>query len=124
MWRYLFIVPLIAHGLVHVADLGDAPALDHPTAPIHPAHSWLFGDRRAGALAFALVSAGLLVAGGIGLWAHLEWWRTVAGLGLGASLGLMVVYFNPWFLFIEAVNASLIVGLLWLAWPSKTMVGA
>lgn len=75
-------------------------------------------------MTLALASAGLLVAGGIGLWANLEWWRTMAGLGLGASLGLMLVYFNPWFLFIEAVNASLIVGLVWLAWPSKTMVGA
>jgi hypothetical protein len=36
----------------------------------------------------------------------------------------MVLYFTPWFLFIEVVNAGLIVGILWLDWPSKSMVGA
>jgi hypothetical protein len=45
-------------------------------------------------------------------------------VGLAVSLGLMVVYFNPWLLFIQAVNAALIVGILWLDWPSKSMVGA
>jgi hypothetical protein len=28
-------------------------------------------------------------------------------------------YANPWFLFIQAVNAALIVGIVWLDWPSK-----
>jgi hypothetical protein len=70
------------------------------------------------------VAAGLLVGAGIGLWAHAEWWRPVAVASLAVSFGLMVLYFNPWFLFIEAVNAGLIVGILWLDWPSKAMVGA
>ena len=43
--------------------------------------------------------------------------------GLATSLGLMVVSFDRWFLFIEAVNTALIVGILWLSWPSPTMVG-
>jgi len=30
----------------------------------------------------------------------------------------------PWFLFIEAVNLALIVALLWLDWPSRSVVGA
>jgi hypothetical protein len=60
---------------------------------------------------------------GIGLWAHAEWWRPVADIGLAVSFALMVLYFNPWYLFIEAVNAGLIVGILWLNWPSKSMVG-
>ena len=37
---------------------------------------------------------------------------------------LMVVYFTPWYLVIGAINAALIVGIVWLAWPTKTMVGA
>jgi hypothetical protein len=36
----------------------------------------------------------------------------------------MIFYFHPWFLFIQAVNAGLIVAIVWLDWPSKTMVGA
>jgi hypothetical protein len=48
-----------------------------------------------------------------------EWWRPVAVIGLAVSFALMVLYFNPWYLFIEAVNAGLIVGILWLDWPSK-----
>lgn len=44
-------------------------------------------------------------------------------IGLAASFGLMVVYFNLWYLFIEGVNAAL-VGIVWLAWPTKAMVGA
>jgi hypothetical protein len=31
----------------------------------------------------------------------------------------MVVYFNPWYLFIEGINAALIVGIVWLAWPPR-----
>jgi hypothetical protein len=48
----------------------------------------------------------------------------VVHVGLGGSLGLMVLYFNPWFLFIESVDVALFVGIVWLTWPSKTMVGA
>jgi hypothetical protein len=36
----------------------------------------------------------------------------------------MVLYFNPWFLFIEAVNAGLIICLVWTTWPTTSMVGA
>jgi hypothetical protein len=28
-----------------------------------------------------------------------------------------------WYLFIQGVNAALVVGIVWLAWPTKTMVG-
>lgn len=42
--------------------------------------------------------------------------------GLAVSLGLMILFFNPWFLPIQIVNAGL-VGILWLSWPSESMVG-
>ena len=47
----------------------------------------------------------------------------MAVAGLAVSFVLMVVYFNPWFTFIEVVNAGLIVGLVWLDWPTESMVG-
>jgi hypothetical protein len=45
-------------------------------------------------------------------------------VGLAVSFGLMALYFHPWFLSIEVVNAGLLLGILWLAWPSKSLVGA
>jgi hypothetical protein len=75
-------------------------------------------------MSLALIAAALQVAAGTGLRAHADWWRTVAVLRLTVSFGLMVLYFHPWFLFIQAVNAALIVGLRWLNWPYKSMLGA
>lgn len=123
IWRLLFIAFLLAHAGIHAA-IWATPAPKDPKAPFDAGHSWLLGDQRALALALALLAAGLLLAAGIGLWTHAEWWRPTAVVGLAVSLGLMVVYFKPWFLFIQAVNAALIVGILWLDWPSTSMVGA
>jgi len=123
MWRLLFIAFLIAHGLVHLA-IWLMPKPADEKAPFDPDHSWLLGDQKAIAVVLAVTAAALLVGGGLGLWSHAGCWRSVAAIGLATSLGLMVVYFNPWYLFIGAVNAALIVGIVWLAWPTKTIVGA
>jgi hypothetical protein len=124
MWRLLFVGFLIAHGLVHLA-VWAMPKPKDQRAPFDPATSWLFGrDQRTLALTLAFGAAAVLVAAGLGLWVHADWWRPVAVTGLAISFLLMVVYFNPWFLFIEGVNAGLIAGILWFAWPSQTMVGA
>jgi hypothetical protein len=123
MWRFLFIAFLIAHGLMHLA-IWLMPKPAEQKAPFDPDHSWLLGDQKAVAVVLGVAAAALLVAGGLGLWAHSGWWRSVAVIGLATSFGLMVVYFNTWYLFIEGVNAALIVGMVWLAWPTKTMVGA
>jgi hypothetical protein len=125
MWRFIFIAFLIAHGLVHVAMwvLIPKPA-PGKEAPFDSSYSWLLGNQRALAASVAVATAAILVVAGFGLWAHADWWRAAAVIGLTASFGLMVVYFTPWFTFIEAVNAALIGSILWLSWPSKTMVGA
>jgi len=123
MWRLLFIAFLIAHGLVHLA-IWLMPRPAEEKAPFDPDHSWLLGNQKTVAVVLAVMAAVLLLAGGLGLWAHAGLWRGVAAIGLAISLGLMVVYFNPWYLFIGAINAALIVGIVWLAWPTKTMVGA
>jgi hypothetical protein len=123
VWRFLFIGFLIAHGLVHLA-IWLMPKPPHDKAPFDPAHSWLIGDRKAVAVALAVVAATLLVLGGVSLWARADLWRVAAVSGLGVSFGLMVVYFNPWYLLIQGVNLALIIGIVWLTWPSKAMVGA
>lgn len=122
MLRWLLIVFLIAHGLVHFAIW--APKYDPEKASFDAAHSWLIGDRRLLAQVLAFVAAGLLVLAGIALWAHSGWWRPTALVGLGLSTVLLLLYFNPWYLFILAVNLALIIGIGWLDWPSKSTVGA
>lgn len=125
MWRFIFIAFLIAHGLVHVAMwvLVPKPA-PGKKAPFDASYSWLLGNQRALAASVAAGTAVVLVVAGLGLWANADWWRAAAVIGLAASFLLMVVYFTPWFTFIEGVNAALIGSILWLSWPSKTMVGA
>jgi len=103
-------------------DLGD-PQVQGPERPFRRVALVVAGQPE-GLGGGALAAAVLLAAAGIGLWAHAEWWRPVSVVGLAVSFGLMVLYFNPWFLFIQAVNAGLIVGILWLDWPSQSMVGA
>jgi hypothetical protein len=125
MWRFIFIAFLIAHGLVHVAMWVFVPKpAPGKEAPFDASYSWLFGNHRALAATVAAATAVVLVVAGLGLWAHADWWRAVAVIGLAASFLLMVVYFTPWFIFIEGVNAALIGSILWLSWPSETMVGA
>lgn len=72
----------------------------------------------------ALAATVLLVAAGSFLWAQVPLWRLLAASGLVVSIGLMILYFNPSFLPIQIVNASLMVGILWSSWPSESMVGS
>jgi hypothetical protein len=121
MWRFVFIAFLIAHGGIHAAIWATRPKAD---APFDPSTSWLLGSQRSLAMAIALVAAALLALGGVGLWMHAEWWRGVAIAGLGVSFGLMVVWFNPWYSFIEVVNVALLIGLALLERPSSEVLGA
>jgi hypothetical protein len=123
MWRVLFIAFLLVHAAIHLA-IWATPAPKDPNAPVDARHSWLLGDQRAAAAVLAVVAAVLLAAVGIGLWAHAGWWRPVAAVGLAVSFGLMVLYFHPWFLFIQVVDAGLVGAIVWLDWPSAAMVGA
>jgi len=120
--RWLLIVFLIAHGLVHVAIW--TPKYDREKAAFDASHSWLIGDQRLLAQVFAFTAAALLVLAGIALWAYGGWWRPTAVVGLSVSTVLLLLYFTPWYLFILAVNIALIVGIAFMDWPAKTTVGA
>ncbi|MGH8944930.1 MAG: hypothetical protein ACRDVL_02130 [Acidimicrobiia bacterium] len=95
MWRFLFVAFLVAHGGIHLA-IWATPV--NPEVPFDATRSWLLGNQRALAMVLAIAIAAVLVAAGLGLWAHADWWRPVAVVGLAGSLGLMVLFFNPWFL--------------------------
>jgi hypothetical protein len=120
--RWLLIVFLIAHGLVHVAIW--TPRYDPEKAAFDASHSWLIGDRRLLAQVLAFTAAALLVLAGIVLWVQGGWWRPTAVVGLSVSTVLLLLYFTPWYLFILAVNIALIVGIAFMDWPATTTVGA
>lgn len=122
MLRVLLIGFFIAHGLVHVAIW--APKYHAEKAGFDASHSWLIGDQRTLAQVLAFTAAALLVLAGVALWPHGGWWRPTAVVGLSVSTVLLLLYFNPWYLFILAVNIALIVGIAFMDWPSKTTVGA
>lgn len=122
MLRWLLIGFFIAHGLVHVAIW--APNYDPEKAAFDASHSWLIGDQRPLALVLAFAAAAILVVAGIALWAHGEWWRPTAVVGLSVSTLLLLLYFTPWYLIILPVNIALIIGIAFMDWPTKTNVGA
>lgn len=123
MWRFIFVAFLISHAAIHVA-IWATPAAKASESPFDASESWLLGSQRSLAMFAALTASVLLAAAGVGLWAHAEWWRAVAVAGLALSLGLMIVWFNPWYSFIEVVNAALLIGIAFYAWPSKATLGA
>jgi hypothetical protein len=81
--RWLLIVFLIAHGLVHVAIW--APKYDPEKAAFDASHSWLVGDQRLLAQVLAFTAAAILVLAGAALWTHGGWWRPTAVVGLSVS---------------------------------------
>jgi hypothetical protein len=124
MWRSVFIGFLVVHGVIHLMMwVWVAKPEPGKAAPFDASHSWLLGTQKGFAAIVAVATAALLVVAGIGLWAHADWWRAAAVIGLSASFALMVLYFQPWFVFIQGVNAALIVSIVWLSWPSRAMVG-
>jgi hypothetical protein len=119
--RVLLIAFLIAHGLVHLAIW--APQYN-PGKPFDASRSWLVGRNRPLARILAFSAAAALGLAGIALWAHGGWWRPTAVVGLSVSTVLLLVYFNRWYLFILAVNAALVIGIVVVDWPARAAVGA
>lgn len=98
MWRLIFVAFLVAHGLVHIGVWAMPKPADGKEPPFDPAHSWLLGDARTLAISLAAVSAALFVIAALGLLGHADWWRAMAVVASGVSLGLMTLFFNPWLL--------------------------
>lgn len=80
--------------------------------------------KKALGLALTLAAGAAFVIAGGALWAQAEWWRAVAVTAAALSLLFFVVFFQPLILFGMALDVAVIVALLWLDWPSKSMVGA
>jgi hypothetical protein len=112
MWRFLVIAFLFGHGAIVAAQVIGVP------------DSWLFEQRKALGIALTLAAGAAFVIAGAGLWAHAEWWRAVAVAGAALSLVFFGVFFQPVILFGMALDVAVIVALVWLQWPTKSMVGA
>lgn len=80
--------------------------------------------RALAGIVLTLAAGAAFVIAGAGLWAHAEWWRALAVTGAAVSLLFFVVFFQPAILFGMALDIALIVALVWLKWPTKSMVGA
>ena len=89
------------------------------------ATSWLLGSSSAG-LGNALWVLALLtfLAAGIGAAFHLGRWRPMALAGAVVSLAVMALYWDPRLWMGAAVDMGVLVGLLWLRWPSTELLGA
>lgn len=112
MWRFLIIAFLFGHGAIVAAQVIGVP------------DSWLIGEKKVLGLALTLAAGAAFVIAGGGLWAHAEWWRALAVTGAALSLLFFVVFFQPVILFGMALDVAIIVALVWLKWPSESMVGA
>ncbi len=112
MWRSLFITFLFLHGAIVAAQASGAP------------DSWLPGHRKELGIALTLAAGACFLVAGAGLWAQAEWWRALAVTSAALSLAYFVVYFQPLILIGMALDVAVIVALVWLNWPTKSMVGA
>jgi hypothetical protein len=112
LWRFLIIAFLFGHGAIVAAQASGVP------------DSWLIGERKVLGLALTLAAGAAFVIAGGGLWAQAEWWRALAVTGAALSLAFFAVFFQPLILFGMALDVAVIVALVWLKWPSESMVGA
>jgi hypothetical protein len=112
VWRFLIIAFLFGHGAIVAAQIIGVP------------DSWLIGEKKALGLALTLAAGAAFIIAGGGLWAQADWWRALAVTGAALSLFFFVVFFQPVILFGMALDVAIIVALVWLKWPSESMVGA
>lgn len=131
VWRAVLTLVLGAHGLGHMVFLVSTLGIADWGGP---SRSWLLAGlgggavvRIAGSLIWFLALAGFIAAA-IGLFAQLEWWRTVAIASAGISLlGLVLFWTNPPISSILSAglfDLVVLVALLVVRWPSANLVGA
>ena len=71
----------------------------------------------------ALVTIGFITAGA-GILGSQEWWRVVAIVSSVLSVVLIVLFWHSWFVVGLALDAAILIALVWVNWPSADAVGS
>lgn len=105
----------VAHGLIHLATWL-VPL--RPGAPFDAGHSWLLsatglgtGARAPAMIVAVIVGLGFAV-GGLGWLAGGAWAKLAVVWSAWISLGLVLLYFHPWFIPVILINAAILYALL------------
>jgi len=113
---------LIAHGLIHLSYASPAPTSGQAQWPFRLDHSWLLGPlgldgwARPLGILLAIVTAigfGLAGLGLFGIPLLSESWRILTLVSAGASLALLLLFWNRMLVVGIVIDALLIVALLW-----------
>lgn len=108
--RALAALVLAGHGWVH-AVMWALPYSAEARAdlPMDPAHSWLIGDARAFGLGFGIVTAVAFMVAAIAVIADAGWWPHALIVASVASVGLLALFFSPWWGIGLAIDAALLI---------------
>jgi hypothetical protein len=132
MFRIIFGVFMVLHGLVHLLYFGQsARYFELQTGMIWPDGSWAFskllGDeatRLLASISYVLAAIGF-VAGGIGILVRQAWWRPVVVGSAAFSAGIIVLFWDGKMQRLDdqgligfLINIAILVALLILRWPS------
>jgi hypothetical protein len=109
MWRTVFGVLVVAHGLLTIVIWTPNPRTLTGDAPMDTSHSWLLGDARTVSLGLAVIAGFVIAAAGVGILAHQEWWTAAGVLGGVLSLVLFGLFLTPWWAAAIAISTALIV---------------
>jgi hypothetical protein len=104
MWRTVFGVLLVAHGLLTIVIWAPSPTAQ---APMDTSRSWLLGDARNLSVVLAATAGALLALAGAGLLTDQDWWSIVGLAGASLSLALFGLFFTPWWLVAITISAAL-----------------
>lgn len=127
---------LILHGLIVAAQSSGSfkpgAGIANPSWlngwPTNLGQSWLLS--RAGELSSPVATLGgvlyllggfLLIGAGLGLlgWFFPQaWWPTLALMGGGTSLVMLIVYLHPFYSVGLSASAAVLISVLWVHWPS------
>ena len=134
--RILIGLVFVVHGVGHV--MAFLPALDVSSTDTWHYRSWLLtgliGETASRVLVIILYGAAFLgfLAAALALFGWLlphDWWRTLAVLSAIISLVALFLFWNSLATFFPnkigaiVVNLAVLVGLLWLDWPSEAAIG-
>ena len=132
MFRIIFGVFIMLHGLVHLLYFGQSRRLfELQPEMVWPDGSWAFskllGDeatRILASISYVLAAIGFM-AGGIGILVRQAWWRPVVVASAAFSAVIIVLFWDGKVQMLDdkggiglLINLAILVALLVLRWPS------